>query len=120
MMRSSLRDNFRYVLVKDEMPDENTQKKISNVLEKFLGVIGIYETGARIIQTEKEYAIIRVVRGFEDKICACFALANNESAKNIRLRVLRISGTIDALCSKQNVSKPKKTTNNKKTKKLLV
>jgi RNase P/RNase MRP subunit POP5 len=110
-MRSSLRDNFRYILIRDETNDEKnelTQTRVAQVLDKFLGVFGVYETGAKIISAQDTNVIVRVFRGCEDKVCTCFALVNNESGKNIRLRVLRISGTIDALCSKQKLEKPQK------------
>ena len=101
MMRSSLRDNFRYLLVEYTGEDSDIRKSVSSEIERFLGVIGVYETGSKVVAVENGKAIVRVLRGQEKRVCAGLALVNNEAGKSIRMRVLRISGTIKALCKKE-------------------
>lgn len=108
MMRPTLRDDFRYLLVEYNGEDVDVKRAVSREIEKYLGVLGSYQTGAKVVSIEDGKAIVRVIRGKEEIVCAAFALINKEAGKNIRLRVLRISGTIAALCKKEKIVRKKR------------
>jgi len=109
MMRSSLRDNFRYLLVEYDGKTTDVRLAVTGEIERYLGVLGRYETGAKVVAVEEGKAVVRVLRGQEKRVCAGLALVNNEEGSGIRMRVLRISGTIAALCKKEGIKRSKKT-----------
>ncbi|PIT84693.1 hypothetical protein COU37_02090 [Candidatus Micrarchaeota archaeon CG10_big_fil_rev_8_21_14_0_10_45_29] len=110
-MKSTLRENYRYVLAK-YAGKQNCAEEIKAIAQKYLlsslGTLGIFQSGARVISAEKENVIIRCVRGEEERICAALALCNHIDGEKIRLKVLRVSGTLRALCEKQGIKKPKR------------
>ena len=109
-MRASLRDNFRYLLVEYSGETSDVSRAVSFQLERMLGVLGLFETGAKVVSVEEGKTIVRVLRGQERRVCTGFTLMNNDAGKKERARVIRISGTIAALCKKARVKRAKKKT----------
>lgn len=107
-MRSSLRDDFRHLCVQyigEKMEDRELWQETEKAIFAYLGVIGAYESGAKIEEVMGENMIIRCKSGHEKKVCACLALINNFGGKRVRLRVKRISGTISSLCKKEGIER---------------
>ncbi|MFH0927752.1 MAG: Rpp14/Pop5 family protein [Candidatus Micrarchaeota archaeon] len=108
MMKPTLRDNFRYLLVQCSCAGGDERAVLERELEKLLGMLGLYETGARIVFVQNGEIGVRVLRGQEGKVCAALALSNSQAGKNVRFRVLGVSGTIESLCKKGGVKHKKK------------
>ena len=115
MMKPTLRDDFRYLLVQCEGTTD-IKRSVSQELEKYLGILGLTQTGAKVVALEDGKAIVRVVRGTEDLVCSAFALVNKRDGESRRMRVLRISGTIRALCKKESIKRVKRLDNHPKGK----
>ncbi|MFA5108082.1 MAG: Rpp14/Pop5 family protein [Candidatus Micrarchaeia archaeon] len=119
-MKSSIRDDFRYVYAKyegEKLNSDALESRVENHLLLMLGALGKVEAGFKVMFATEDNVCIRCIRGYEQKICAALALANSWDGKPMRLKVLRIAGTIKSGNTKEKIKRKRKrfldTTKNK-------
>ena len=90
LLKPSMRENKRYLLVKGKNLKENIGKSIL----EFIGILGMSKTGLGFIKTGKDFTIISVNREMVDSIRASFTVFSE------RITVEKVSGTLKGLGKK--------------------
>ncbi|MFN3909807.1 MAG: Rpp14/Pop5 family protein [Candidatus Anstonellaceae archaeon] len=112
-MKPSLKNKKRYIAYKF-YNYSNSQIELSKVIEeifeKFFGIYGCLETGLKVVNCDEKnnQVILSSFAGKEDRVCFFFSLVNNYRGNPIRLELIGISGTIDALKRKKGIKISKK------------
>jgi RNase P/RNase MRP subunit POP5 len=108
VMKSSLNDNFRYLLLKLHFAGENSalQKSLNEepnrLMLEFFGIEGMAQIQPRIMRDAPAppgCVVVRCIRGQERRLAQGLLLISNLEGKNLRFEVKGISGTIKALLS---------------------
>jgi RNase P/RNase MRP subunit POP5 len=86
-LKSSMRENKRYLLVEGKQLRKNIEKSIMN----FIGVLGMSKTGLEFIKEERNSAIICINREMINQVRGAICIWSK------KMEVKRVSGTLKGL-----------------------